>query len=136
MKLTTELTKWLDSEEGQASIKEFANKLRIQSEIRDTQIERLRRCYHNNIAEFIEKVLSKYNSKEYRDREWRLGREPVEELKWLLYEYADKYGDAVDLNDERFSEVFSSFTTEAYLLDNFLIERIDGQGSFISITKI
>lgn len=55
---------WFDSEEGQKSIAEFADKINREEEIKTKQLERFHRL--GNFQQFIEKVIEKYNSEKYR----------------------------------------------------------------------
>ena len=56
---------WFDSEEGEKSITEFADKINREEEIKNKQLER----FHNlgNFEHFTEKVIAKYNSNKYRN---------------------------------------------------------------------
>lgn len=54
---------WFDSEEGQKSIADFADKINREDEIKTKQLERFNRL--GNFEQFTEKVIEKYNSEVY-----------------------------------------------------------------------
>lgn len=82
----------------------------------------------------IKKIIQKYDSDEYVNKEYKKGFIPREGLFWFLYNFTKKYGDKA--TDEEFEKHSSMFTSEIYFLHNWIIERIDGQGSSILIKKI
>lgn len=77
----------------------------------------------------IEKVITKYSSNKYIDKEYRMGRFPSTDLFWVLYEYACEHCKRYHSNND--------FVSEAYIIDDlYILERFDGQGSVININKI
>lgn len=82
-------------------------------------------------AEFIRKVINKYESDEYRDKEWQKGHEPECPLYDVIFEYGQLHGkpSCYKLN--------GYFSEEQYDIDGkFIVSLISGQGSFISVTEI
>ena len=129
--------KWLDSEEGQKQAAEFAEKWFAAKErkenIIDSQIERFHKNYSSRFSELIDKVDKKYNSKEYRNRWYKRGIEPHEELNWFFYLYAQKYGrEATRLEWTKYS---NTFTSELYYCLGYFFNVMNGQGTVIHIIK-
>ena len=125
---------FLQSEEGQRSVEEFCKVLDDRYTKQDAELERFHRRFGNNLYDFIGKVVDKYQSEKYHSR--YKYRECEDRLLWLLYHYAEKYGEELDPKNIALVDRLSMFTSEAYTLDGWLIERLDGQGSFISASKI
>lgn len=82
-------------------------------------------------TKIIEKVVNKYSSDEYQNREYKKGIEPREELLWVLLTYAEKYGKPLP------KDMLGEFVSEAFSIDEdeWIIERIDGQGSFVGVDR-
>ena len=90
-------------------------------------------AFHNESpakrAEIINKIMAKYNSDEYRNREiLKYHREPVTYLYWVLFEYAQKYGVPMP------QEPNNPFSHDVYLIDDkFVIRLMHGQGSCVDV---
>jgi len=117
-----------DSPDFGEALREFFDAVAKRDEIEATQIERLHKS--GRFVELTEKALTKYHSSKYRDKHFKRGSEPPEELLWFLLKYASVFG------TEAPEEAFSDFTTEAYIIEGYQFERIDGQGSFVIVTKL
>lgn len=94
------LKKYLESEIGKKETEEYFNNIKIKKEINNKQLERFHLRIHSadQFVEFIEKVISKYNSDKYINFWYNKGYEPPEFLYWFLFDYAEKYGrDCSDL---------------------------------------
>ena len=61
---------FLELEEGQKSFEEWANKIKNEQAIKDSQLERAFKKYGLNIAGVVEKIVAKYDSDKYRDFWW------------------------------------------------------------------
>lgn len=94
-------------------------------------VEKLKSKYENDIDYVIERLMDKYYSDEYIDREYKLGFQPREPLLWLLLAYAEKYCNLC--NDERY---LNQFTGTAYYLGSYVIQTMYGQGAIIKVDKI
>lgn len=128
----------LDSEEGQKSIQEWVNKINNESLIKESQLERFHISKHTRdrfvFDLLIKKLIHKYDSDKYRDKWWKLGYEPPENLYWFIFHYAEKYGK--ELTDEEYELYGNMFVTSGYKILNYAFVRMDGQGSVVKITKI
>lgn len=116
------LKECLDSEDT----KQYFEKIRNREMKVQEQLSRFHsKCKSEGFFEnFVEKVLSKYNSNEYKDRWFLKGIMPEEYLYDFLYEYAVKYGKHIDeWGDE-------------YLIGDYLFELTIGQGYYINITRL
>lgn len=125
------LKAFLDSPEGQISTKEWGDKIVAENKRLADRIERFHHQHKDHIDEVMERLITKYNSKEYVNREYGLGYEPREPLFWFMLEYAKKHG--VVCVDEKY---FNDFTGEAHYLGSYVIQVMHGQGSVIRIDKI
>lgn len=83
-------------------------------------------------SKIIEKILNKYRSEKYISRWWDRGIEPPEDLYWCLLVYAQQYG----IESPHVRELWTAFSSESYIIDDWLIQRLDGQGSKVLIEKI
>lgn len=122
------LKNYLESEEGKKVSEEYFNKLNIQEKILESQIERFVKKYSNNFSIIVDKIIEKYNSREYVLREYRCGYQPRESLYFFLFEMVRKYGISSEFNGD--------FCIEAYNYQNYHFELWNGQGSCIIINKI
>lgn len=125
------LRDFLDSEEGKKSIEEFALKMRRKDEHKERWIDRMWDRIKDDIDGSIEHLLKWYESDKYRDREYKMGYEPREQLLWVLFGCAGKYGK--ECTDDSYANVF---TGEMYCLGSYVIQVMHGQGSVIRIDKI
>lgn len=126
-----EIIKFLDSPAGQAALEEFWEKKEIERQRMDRYADKLKSLSEDELRSFVEKVRTKYASVEYTDRWYKQGREPQEELYWVLLHYAKKYC------KEAGPENYVFFVTECYYLFNdTIIQRLDGQGSVVQILSI
>lgn len=83
----------------------------------------------NDKVKLVAKILKKYRSKEYIDREYKkCGHyEPREMLIDLLFEYAVRYGSPSESDEEYFGS--EAFTIE----DKIKVTAIYGQGTLIYV---
>lgn len=125
------LRDFLESEEGKKSIEEFALKMRRKDEHKERWIDRMWDRIKDDIDGSIEHLLKWYESDKYRDREYKMGYEPREQLLWVLFGCAGKYGK--ECTDDSYANVF---TGEMYCLGSYVIQVMHGQGSVIRIDKI
>ena len=90
-----------------------------------------------SFSTLVEKIIARYESREYRDKFLDKGKEPPETLYWLLLDYASRYGRdcAVDGTMAEWRNYGNSFTTELYFCDGYYFNRMDGQGSIVRIIK-
>jgi hypothetical protein len=121
---------FLESDEGKLYIEKIKEKEEIKKRFKDRWIERLKKHIEPNIDLTIEKLLKKYDSDEYVNREYKLGYEPRNQLLWLVYDYAEKY--CKECEDEKY---LNDFTASAYYIGNYVIQMMIGQGSVVTITK-
>lgn len=121
---------FLESDEGKLYIEKIKEKIEIEKRFKDRWIERLKKHIEPNIDLAIEKLLKKYDSDEYVNREYKLGYEPRNQLLWLVYDYAEKY--CKECEDEKY---LNDFTASAYYIGSYVIQMMIGQGSVVTITK-
>lgn len=127
---------YFDSEEGQRHVEKYAAKLEASWDAADRRRVRFHERFQNKIAEIIEKVCLKYAEDSYRMRWYYKGIEPPETWLWFLFNYAEYYGEEVDPKNIAVLDRLTMFTTEAYILEGYLFERLDGQGSVIQVSKL
>jgi len=93
-------------------------------------IERIHKLSIEDRSKIIDKVIIKYSSKEYKEREYKCGREPEERLFALLFKYAEKYGEQTQESQSHFPEL-------AYKIDNmYFISLMQGQGCSYKCYKL
>lgn len=110
----------------------YWNTLKRKDEIKAMQVERFKQKAESDLTGTMAKLLAKYNSKEYRDREMKLGHyDGREDLLWLAFEYARTY--CVECDDDKY---LNDFTGEAYYIGNYVIQIMHGQGSCLRVDEI
>jgi hypothetical protein len=125
-----EMKEFLDSPEGQVWVKKMKEKMRIEEEFKSRWIEKFKQWVESDIDAKIQKLLTKYYSDEYVNREYSIGCEPRETLLWLAFDYAQKYCEVCD--EEKY---LNDFTASAYYIGSYVIQVMVGQGSVIKITE-
>jgi hypothetical protein len=137
----SKLSAYLESDEGKESARKYFEDIRNKELMGKSQLKR----FHGKVGKdkeklvaFIEKVIAKYESKEYGDRElYVYGREPMTELYWFLLSYGMKHGIKVTKrNAKQYEKYLNMFTSEACELAGYIFQRMDGQGSVVRVDKI
>lgn len=126
------LKAFLETDEGKKSIEEWGKKYARQQEHQDRWVEKFKTRCENDLDGTLEKLMDKYYSDEYRDREYyKCKCEPREPFLFLAYEYASKHCEPCD--DEKYHNMF---TADAYYIGSYVIQLMIGQGSAIKIEKV
>lgn len=107
---------------------EFWKKIHQSELIANYQCKRFHEHYSYNIDYLVDKISTKYNSKQYIDREYKLGREPMEDLYFFLFKVASIYGKEIESTGD--------FISTTYIYKGWKFSLINGQGSYIAIEKI
>lgn len=131
-----EMREYLNSPEFvkafEKAAEEYSEKFEREDRILESQLERFHK--YTNFEEILEKIINKYNSKEYKDRWYSRSIMPPETLFWFIYNYAEKYGRAA--TREEWDTYGNMFTSSLYYINGYIFNQMDGQGSIIKITKI
>lgn len=128
--MIAKLKEWLESDEGKEDIKRFAEKIKREEMHRDRWVEKFKSKYENNLDYAIEKLMDKYYSDKYVNREYKIGVQPRDPLLWLVFEYASKY-----CKPCKNKKYLNMFTGEAYYIGSYVIQVMHGQGSVLRIDK-
>lgn len=129
-KLAEELKAYLNSEEGKAFLEKQKEEYRFKETLKKKYNDKIKSLTSDERIVLIRKIITKYDSKEYKDKELKCGRyEPSNDLFWTIFEYAQEYGRPL-ITDGEFC--VSSFEID----DKFIVEMICGQGSFVHITEV
>lgn len=137
MKISEKLKEYLDSPEGKASLESFSKQMAFEDDLVSKHIEWfLKKPLDERIA-LVKKVIDKYASDAYKDKWIERGIEPPNDLFYEYFEYAQKKGeDVYDFYYKKYHRAFV-FTSEIYKTEEgFIVERLDGQGSFISVSTV
>jgi hypothetical protein len=129
-----ELRAWLDSPEGEESLRKFGEKLKAEDELKERRIQYIHDNYRDRLDEIIQKLLDKYISSDYINREYRLGYQPRETLLWVLSTYSKKYG--TEFTEEEYGKYSNMFTGSMFYLGNWVFEILHGQGSVLHVYRI
>ena len=127
------LREHMKSEEGQKSMEDYFLKKIKKDEIKESQLERFHENYSDRLEEIFEKIIHKYESSKYVNREYGLGFEPRRPLYFFMLEYAQKHGR--ELTDKELEKYENDFTGEIYFIQGYYIQIMHGQGSVIRIDK-
>ena len=110
---------------------DFIKKIEHINRIEDKYVDKLHSMSLQERKSLIERIIQKYDSDEYVNKEYRLGREPQRLLFGILYEYAVLYGVEIDTENE------NVFCYGHYIIDSEFVWRIYlGQGCFISVEHV
>jgi hypothetical protein len=122
---------FLETDEGKESIRQWGLKMEREDAHQKRWIEKFKQRCEGDLDGCIEKLMDKYYSDEYRDREYDMSIEPRESLLWLALEYAHEYCKPCD--DEKY---LNDFTGGAYYIGSYVIQVMYGQGSVLRIDKV
>ena len=131
MKLKSKMLEFLESEEGQKSLQEWANKINNEAAILTSQLERFNKKFDHLFKEVVNKIVAKYDSDAYVNRWYNRHIEPPETLYWFLFEYAERYGH--EATKEEYKKYGNMFTSAMFYIHDFYFGRMDGQGSVMQI---
>jgi hypothetical protein len=129
-KMIDYLNSELGNERIEAIVIKNAKKIEHSRRWRDRMWDRIK----DNVDESIERILKWYESDRYRDREYKMGIEPREQLLWVLLDVATVYGS--DPSEEELETFENTFTGEIAKIGSYVIQSLYGQGSAIRIDKI
>jgi hypothetical protein len=132
--LAQRFKEFLESEEGQKSIKEFGLKIKRDLEHKERWTDLMWNRIKDDIDSSIQRMLEWYDSDKYRNREYSLGYEPRETLLWVLFGVSEKYGS--ECNESEIEKCANMFTGDMYKIGSYVIQVMHGQGSVIKIDKI
>ena len=120
------------------SVRKFFEEKEQEEKLYASQVDRFYQRHKENMPAIIEKIMAKYDSNEYVNKEYKLGYQPREDLYWVLMSIAGKYGTKVELNEENAKKYpkLNMFTSVSYIFEGYLIQQMDGQGSVVRIDKI
>lgn len=123
------LLKWMDSPEGQKKMEEERKKMQFIKNLTNKWIEKFHNLSTEKRSEIIGKIIAKYESDKYRDKEmFKMHYEPRCTLYWYLDDYAEKYGE--ELPEEK----DNPFPHHLRLIDGkFIIRKMYGQGTVIDV---
>ena len=135
MSLLDKLKEYLDTDDGKKAFNDFFNAEYIKEKRLQKQCERFREYIekNDNFEEILNKISTKYNSSEYRERWFKRGIEPPEYLYYFLYQYADNFGR--EATEEEYEKYNSGFMEIILFLDGYYFQKVYGQGTIINIFK-
>jgi len=127
---------FMESEEGKESIDRYAEKLQRGRDHRNRWIEKMKSWLGDDIDSGVERLLAWYGSDKYRDREYKMGYQPREELLWVLFNYSVFYGEEIQEDSDLYETYGNFFTWGMFKIGSYVIQVMNGQGSVIAIDKI
>ena len=127
---------YLKSEQGKLDMKNYWDGLENAEKIYNAFVDRFYNKHKDNMPVVIDKIITKYKSNKYNNKELGLGYEPRTDLYWVLLRIAETHGKRVKLNSRKYEDYVNEFTTLAYTFDGYFIQRMDGQGVVVKIEKI
>lgn len=127
-----ELKKYWQTDEGKAELDLFFEKLDSEDKRRNRWIQWFKGLFESMGDSLIQRLVDKYESNDYRDREYKAGREPQELLYWLIIYYAKLY--CKPCRNKK--HIIVGYAGEAYYVGSYVFQVIHGQGSVISVKKI
>ena len=123
------LKKYLESDECKQRLEEENKRELFLNSWKDKWIEKIHSLTVEQRADVIRKCIKKYDSEEYKYKEYKKGRFPENTLFYMLDDYAEKYGEPLYIEND--------ICVSRYLIDEkFIIECVYEQGSVINVTEI
>ena len=118
---------WFESDEGKKSIEEKERKDIFLKSLNQKYFNKLNLMSKEERKNLCLKIRDKYESKKYKDKEYKMGMFPRNELYFLLFEYASIYG-----KEHEPRQWF--FPSESYIIDNSIVmEVLIGQGNICNM---
>lgn len=125
-----QLKSYLESEECKEDIKRENENIKLRKEREDKYIQYLYNLSLSDRTSLFEKIKAKYESKEYYDREIKLGREPRKLLYDYILEYGYRYGISNEIPDAHFGY-------DSYIIDGiWVFTAWYGQGTAYNFDKL
>lgn len=131
-KIVELLKKYLESEEGKRELEKYINREDFLDSLKDKYLNWFNSIGPERRSHYINKVINKYNSKEYQNRWYNKGCFPEEELYWLIYDYAYKYGKCWNAIKEEAGPGFD----KKFVFDDWKVILYSGQGFIIKILPL
>lgn len=123
----------MKSEECKETIYKYFDKIVEKQKIYKNQIKRFHKNHSERFDEILEKIIHKYDSDEYYNKEINRGFEPRCSLYYFMYDYAEMYGRK--LTEKEMTKYSNSFTVGIYFIKGYYIQLMQGQGSVVRIDK-
>lgn len=113
----------------------FLEKHNLKNEIKEKRLKQIHQYFkkNNNFEEILNKIILKYDSKEYTDRYYKKNIYPPEKLLSVLFNYAEAYGRGC--TPDEYDLYSNDFTTEIVFINNYYFLLNVGQGSFVSVVR-
>lgn len=124
----SDLKEFLESAEGEQSIERFVAGLKAEEDLDNRWIEKFRKKFGDNPDNILDRLMEKYYSDRYINKEHKLGFQPREILLWLVWGYARKYCKSCED-----SKYINTFTGEAFYIGSYVIQIMYGQGAILRI---
>lgn len=124
-----QLKEYFESEKGKKEIEEYKKHQDFLQSRKDYYLSWFDSIGPEKRAYYIQKVIDKYESKEYKDRWYNRGYFPPENLFWYIFDYAYKYGKCWRTLSEEVGPGFDS----KFVFDNWKVLLYIGQGSIVKI---
>lgn len=135
--LVESLRDFLDTEEGRKKSEAYFQREREIETIYLSQLQRIHERFQNVGAhafrELVDKILKKYDSKQYVDRWYGRGMEPPKDLLWYLEGVAETYGRKT--NEEEWDEMVNEFTGSISIYQNHAFMVMYGQGAEVAVWR-
>ena len=121
---------FFETPEHKAWAKNYVKQLRLSNQRQQKRLKAFHQKYGNNLDAVLERLMDKYYSDKYINKEYRLGYQPRNSLLWFVFEYARNY--CQPCYDKTY---YNEFTGGAYYVGSYVMQVIHGQGSEILIEK-
>lgn len=126
----SDLKEFLESAEGEQSIERFVARLKAEQDFDNRWIEKFRIKFGGKPDNILVRLMEKYYSDRYINKEHKLGFQPRESLLWLVWGYARKY--CKPCQDKKY---LNTFTGEAFYIGSYVIQIMYGQGAILRIDQ-
>lgn len=135
MSIIETLENFLSTEEGLNTAKKFFKHSSDRLDMQENQIDRFHAKHHDEINDYIKIVKAKYESKAFKNKWLKRGYyDPPNPLYSFLLSYAAKYGKTPSV--DQYNEIANTFTAELFIIGDYYVELMIGQGSCINVFKI
>ena len=126
MNLAEDFKKWMDSEEGKASMEKFVQEEQTKAKAFENWSNRFEKWLETNSFDDLIQRLKSEHGKEWKDKCWAKGYEVYPNNKLaFLFEYLNENLEPVEI-----SWIESHFSSGGFIFKGYVFETICGQGCF------
>lgn len=132
--MSKKLNAWFDNPDNVEHARQYFKRIEEKEAMQDNQVDRFWQKYKDDFDTVVNKITTRYESDAYVRSWYKRGIEPPTPLYFFLRKVVMKYGR--EYTQEEYENMENNmFTSDVYVLGDWIIELIVGQGSAILIRR-